>query len=137
MDIQIIKVDSTTRQVTFELQPKIITGILKLVQIIVISLLKNPNGRSVFFPEKGAGMMSLVGQYNLNSDSTDVFAEVARMVKKTENEVISDQISSSDSDYEKLSEIQIVNIKQGSDLDSLYVQLRVVNQAGQTSDIMV
>lgn len=138
MDIQIIKIDSTTRQVSFQLQPKIVTGILKLVQIVVISLLTTPDGRSVFFPERGAGMLSLVGLYNFdNSGTSELFAEVARMVKKTEREIIEAQIGLNDTEYEKLTEIQIVNIKQGTSQDSLLVQLRVVNQAGQISDIMV
>ena len=135
-DIQIMDVDPDTRVVTFGIKPKLLSGISKLIQIVVISLL-NVSGRDVLDPEKGGGLPSLLGSNIDPNDSTEIFAEVVRRIKKSESEIIAAQIGINDAPEEKLSELHLSNISRGNSLDAIYVTIKVVNQAGQTSSILV
>ena len=137
MDIQLIDVDPTTREVYFKLKPKKVTGISKLVQIVVLSLM-NVSGRDVLDPSKGGGLPALVGSNIDPSDSTEIYAEVARRIRKTEEEIIADQVGIGDSTAEKLSELQIVEIKRSDlNIDEIFVRIRVINQEGRSTDIVV
>ena len=135
MDLQIIDVDEITRVVSFKISPKKISGISKLVQIVVLSLLNSP-GRDVLNPEKGAGLPDLVGSNIDPGESTEMFADIAQRVKKSEKEIIEDQVGVDDAPEEKLSEIQIVSLDTDK-IDEIMVRIRVVNQAGQASDVVV
>lgn len=135
-DIQFIDVDPDTRVVKFILKPKKVRGISKLIQIIVYSLLNTP-GRDVLDPDKGGGMLDLLNSNIDPNDSNEVFADVVRRIKKSESEIIKDQIGVNDPPEEKLSELQIVDLQRGEQIDEISVRIRVVNQAGQASDIVV
>lgn len=135
-DIQLIDVDEVTRLVRFVLKPKKVTGISKLIQVVVLSLLNVP-GRDVLDPDKGGGLPALIG-YNFGiDDTTEIFAEVAQRVKKSQGEIIAAQVGLNDDPEEKLQELQIVEIKQGANADEIFVRIRVINEAGRTSDIVV
>lgn len=135
-DIQVIDVDPTTRLVTYGIKPKLVKGVSKLVQIVVISLLNIP-GRDVLDPSLGGGLPSLLGSNIDPNDSTEIFGDVVRRIKKTESEVISAQIGINDAPDEKLAELQLVGIKRGDSMDAIYVTIRVINQAGQATEITV
>ncbi|NDC22657.1 MAG: hypothetical protein EBZ49_00780 [Proteobacteria bacterium] len=135
MDIQIINVDPETNVVSFGIKPKVLTGISKLIQIVVISLLTIP-GKDALNPDEGGGLQDLLGSNIDPEDSTSIFSEIARKVKKSETEIISNQVGSNDPPEEKLSEIQIVSIAQGN-IDEIFVTLRVVNQVNQASVIVI
>lgn len=133
MDIQIINVDPTTRVVTFKVQPRVLTGIMKLVQIVVLSIL-NVAGQSVLYPNDGGNLPALLGSNVDPNDSNAVFAEVARLIKKSETETINYQVGVNDPAEELLSELQITQV--GSvDIDRVAISIRIVNQAGQSFDI--
>lgn len=137
MDIQVIDVDQTTRKVFFVLKPKKVTGISKLVQIVVLSLLDVP-GRDVLDPDKGGGLPALLGMNIDPNDSTEIYAEVARRIRKTEEEIITDQIGIGDPDNEKLAELQILDISRSDiNIDEIFVKIRVISQAGRSVDIVV
>jgi phage baseplate assembly protein W len=134
-DLQIYNVDPETNKVTFVVKPRKVSGISKLIQIVLLSLLNNP-GKDVLDPDKGGGLEELVG-FNINpKDSTVIFAEVSRRIKKSEREILEDQIGSSDTPTEKLRELQLVDITEGN-IDQINVRVRIINQAGQTSDVTV
>lgn len=135
-DIQVIDVDPVTRRVIFGIKPKKIKGISKLVQIVIISLLNVP-GRDVLFPSKGGGLPAMLGSNVDPNDSTDLYAEVSRRVKKTESEIIADQIGLDDTPEEKLSKLQIVNVSVGVNADAIDLTLRIINQAGQATDVTI
>lgn len=136
MDIQFIDVEPQSRRVLYVIKPKKVKGISKLIQIVVFSLLNIP-GRDVLDPDKGGGLPSLVGSNIDPNDSTELFAEVVQRIKKSETEIISDQVGVDDPVEEKLSELQIVDLFKGAAADELFVRIRVVNQAGQATDIVV
>ena len=135
-DLQVIEVDQTTRVVRFVVQPRKLSGISKLIQIVVLSLMNVPD-QDVLDPGKGGGFPEMIGM-NINpKDSTDLFAEVARRIKKSESEILDDQIGLDDPPDEKLRELQIINISEGNAIDEVFIKIRVINQEGQTSDLVV
>lgn len=136
MDIQVIDVDPVTKKVFFKLYPKKVTGIYKLIQIVVLSLMNVP-GRDILDPEKGGGLPSLVGSNIDPNDSTEIYADIAQRVAKTESEIITDQIGLDDPPAEKLKELRLVDIRQGQNVDEILLRLRIINQEGRSSDIVV
>lgn len=136
MEILLIYIDPSTRRVSFKIQPKIASGVLKLTQIVLLSLLNVP-GQDVLDPEDGGGIPELVG-FNFGPDEfNEIAAEVTRRVRKTETEVLDKQIGLSILPSERLNEIQIVNIEEGDGIDSVFVRLRIINELGQTQDVVI
>lgn len=136
MDIQMINIHPQTRVVTIGLKPKKVTGIYKLIQIVVLSLMNVP-GRDVLDPDAGGGLPELLNINISPNDSTELFAEAATMIKKTEREIIDFQADIDDPPEEKLSALQIAGIDSKTNSDSIYVRIRVINQANQASEVVV
>ena len=135
-DIKLIDVDPITHVVTMKMEPKKVKGMFKLMQIVILSLLTVP-GKDVLHPSKGGGIPDLLNTNIDPSDSTELMAEVMQRVKKTEREVIDDQIGSNDSPEEKLREIQVISVKQGNNESEILLRIRIINQAGQATDVTV
>lgn len=136
MDIQIIIVDPTTRKVSLGLSTKTITGISKLIQIVILSLMNNP-GKDILDLAKGSGLPALVGS-NIDVDNlSDTFSEIAQRVKKVEQEILADQVGSSDPDSEKLKELQIVDLQAGESPDEILLRVRIINREGRTTEVVV
>jgi hypothetical protein len=135
-DIQVISVDPVTNQVSFGIKPAKITGIFKLIQIVVLSLLNIP-GQDVMNPDKGGGLPAMLGENIDPTSNTEVFGEIVTRVAKSQSEIINDQIGTDDPPQEKLSELQIVSITQGASPDEFAVTIRVVNEAGQSANIVM
>ena len=136
MDIQLVDVDPVTRVLFFELSPRTLKGISKLVQIVVLSLL-NIAGQDVLDPEKGGGLPSLISSNIDPSDSTEIFADVAQRVRKTETEVIDAQIGINDPPEEKLQELRIIELTNGENIDEVLVRIRIISEAGQATDVVM
>jgi len=135
MDIQVIKVDPYTRRVSFELTHNPLTGVMKLVQIVVLSLLNDP-GKDILDPEKGGGFPSMIGMNIDTEDTTELFGEIAQRVKKTQTEIINDQVGLDISAEEKLRDLAIMEIVPG-EIDEIFVKLRVINEAGKVTDLVL
>lgn len=135
MEIQIIDVDSVTRMVSFKLKPRKITGISRLMQIVILSLLNVP-GQDVLDPSLGGGLPAMLGMNISPNDSTEVYGEAVQRVKKTEREVLAAQIGLDDPPEERLRGLQVVDLRNGED-GELLVRIRVINEVGQASDMVV
>jgi len=136
MEIQLIDIDPNTRRVRLRLQPKILTGVLKLTQIVLLSLLNIP-GRDILDPEDGGGLPELVG-FNFDPDDiTEVRGEIVRRIRKTEAEVLAKQVGLTIPPEERLREVQIRSITPGEAIDEVLVRVRVVNELGQQLDAVV
>ena len=136
MDIQLLTIDPITRQAILGIQPKTVEGLDELIQVVVLSLLNVP-GQDVLDPDEGGGLPGLIG---LNIDKTDpnsVFAEAARLIKKTQTEVTNRQIGVDLEATAKLKDIVILSIIEGDEIDDLFVKIRVINEAGQQADVVV
>lgn len=134
-DLQVIDVDPNTRKVFFVIKAKQIKGISKLVQIVVLSLMNSPE-RDVLDPELGSGVTDMIGTNIDPNNSTEAFGDIAQAIKKIETEIINAQIGVNDPAEEKLANIQIMGMENG-DADEILVKLRVINQSGQISDVVV
>lgn len=136
MDIQCVFIDPVTKGVSLRLGSKIVTGPSKLFQIVVLSLLNVP-GKDVLDPSLGGGMPEIVGLNFDATDRTEVFAEVARRVKKTQTEILQAQIGSNAPASERLRELHIIDIVVGATADAADLKLRIVNELGQTQDLVL
>lgn len=136
MDIQCIAIDPETRRVSIKLGPRIVTGSTKLLQIVVLSLLNVP-GKDVLDPGQGGGLPSLIGTNIDPSDETEIFSEVVRRVKKSQREIIQNQIGLNLPAAERLVELQIVNIQSGDSADAVDVQIRVLDASGRAQDVVL
>jgi hypothetical protein len=136
VEILVIYTDPNTRRVTFKIQPKVASGILKLTQIVLLSLLNIP-GQDVLDPELGGGIPELIS-FNFGAgDFNEIAAEVTRRVRKTEAEVLEQQIGLTVPASERLQEIQIVSIEEGDAIDAVFVRLRITNELGQQQDVVI
>jgi hypothetical protein len=122
--------------VSFGFSPTPLTGMAKLVQIVVLSLLNVP-GQDILDPISGGGLPELVGSNIDATDTTELLAEVARRVKKTQTEVIQSQVGLDLIAEERLREIKIVSTAPGETIDEVLIKLRVINEAGRSSDLVV
>lgn len=135
-DIKVLNVDEDTGLITFKIQAKKVSGLDKLVQVVVLALLNSP-GRDVLDPDRGSGIPTLVGSNIDPNDSTEIFAEVAQRVMRTQAEIIDSQIGLDESDEEQLREIKIINIERGGSIDEIFVRLKIINEAGQQTSLVV
>jgi len=135
-DIQVTNVHPETGVITLGLQPKRLKGISKLVQVVVLSILNSP-GQDVLDFEKGSGLGGYVGANIESENSTELLSHIALSITKTEKEVLAAQIGLDEDPEELLKELHIVDIRQGGNIDEYYVIVRVINEAGQTADILV
>jgi len=135
-DIQLIQVDETSRLVTFKVAAKKLSGISLLLQIVVLSLL-NISGKDILNPEKGGGLPSLVGGSLDVEDDTEIVADITSRVSKTETEIINGQVGLNISSEESLRELRILDISRGASLDEIFVKLRIINENGRASDVLL
>jgi len=137
MDIEIIQIDPQTNEVRFEISNRPVTGVRKLSQLFILSLLDSP-GRDVLFPEDGGGIPTLVGSNIDINDSREIVAEITRRIRKTENEIKEQQIGLNAPDDERLRDARILNIRQQpNDPLSIAVAIRITNEAGRQLDIVL
>lgn len=86
VDISLISVDPQTRIVSLKVGTFPVTGITKLLQVVILSLL-NISGKDVLNPEDGAGLPELIGWGLDDSNNTEILGEIVRRIHKTEVEV--------------------------------------------------
>ena len=138
-DFQIIHIDPISRRVTVkpQINPKKISGINKLIQIVVLALLTDP-GRDVVDPDGGSGLPSLIGRNISSSDPTEIIAEVSERIEKIKEEILSAQSGLENEDpSERLSDLQILNVETGTQIDELLVKLRLVSEAGDSTTLIL
>ena len=136
MDITLIVVDPETNVVSFKLSPKPIKGLGKIVQLVVLSLMTVP-GKDVFEPEAGGGLPEMISMNFDPGDYGDILGELTRRIKKTESELLANQVGSNSPPAEKLRELKILSVGPGASIDEIYAKIRVVNELGQQSDVVI
>jgi hypothetical protein len=136
MDIALIQVDPNTHQVSLKLGHQSVKGMSKLVQIVVLSLLNTP-GKDILDPGEGGGIPEMIGMNYDPSDLSDILAELTRRVRKTEMEIVANQVGLSLDSEERLKSISIVSVGPGLALDEVAARIRVINELGQQSDVVI
>jgi len=135
-DIKIVEVDQTTGLVSFKVSSQPVTGMDLLIQLVILSLLNIP-GHDVLDLDDGGGIPEMVGMNIDASDSTEVVAEASRRIKKTQVEIVNAQAGLNIDAEQKLREIYINGISQGNTIDEVLIKIRIVNEAGRITDIVV
>lgn len=136
MDISLLEINPDTGAIKLKLGSKQVKGLTKLVQIVVLSLLNVP-GKDVLEPEKGGGIPELIGMNFDPTDLTEILGELTRKIRKTETEIMRDQVGLNITSDEKLKEIKIIKVQQGDSLDEISARIRVINELGQQSDVVI
>ena len=136
MDISLIVVDPETNVVSFKLSPKPIKGLGKIVQVVVLSLMNVP-GKDILDTEAGGGLPEMISMNFDPGDYGDILGELTRRIKKTESELLANQVGSNSPPSEMLREIRILNVGPGESVDEIYAKIRVVNELGQQSDVVI
>jgi len=133
-DYQVVTVDKKTRivKITPPEFPTMVTGIEKLFQIVVLSLLNDP-GRSGLYPDDGSGLREMIGQYNVSSrDISDIFNVVSDRIGKIKKEILSYQNEFISTPLtERLADLKVLNVDHGDSFDQVRIKFRLVSQAGQ------
>jgi hypothetical protein len=135
-DVKVIQVDPETKKVSLVLTSTKVTGVDKLIQLVILSLLTSP-GSSLLEEDSGGGMEDLVG-YNIGeNDVSELQAEISRKVSRTQREIVKSQVGLNISAEEKLRKIDVVHVKPGADLSSVDVRIRIENEVGRTRDVVI
>ena len=139
MDYQVVTFDPNTGVLTFGIPPvpTILTGIQLLVQVVVLSYLRNP-GRSVLAPTEGSGLRGDIGQYNYSDTSGDeIRALCVQRTRAVQLEIISRQDPSSGSPTERLQQITLTNFAFDVTTAVTLLGVKVINEAGDSANILV
>lgn len=136
MDISLLEINPDTNVVKLKLSSKLVEGLGKLVQMVVLSLLNTP-GRDLLNPEMGGGIPEMVSMNYDATDYTEILAELAGKIKKTELEVLTDQIGSTAAPSEKLRSIDLISVGPGASASEIYAKIRIINELGQYKDVVM
>lgn len=137
MDFPLIVFDEATgiASVGIPKVPRRVTGINKLVQVVVIAILKNGD-QDVLNPELGAGLRLMIGQFNY-SDPSLIRVEVIQRVKNIEQQIIAIQTSFNLPASEKLSRLTVLDVVIDANTSAAAVRIKIDSQAGQSTTVVV
>lgn len=136
MDIQLIAVHPTTRVVSLKTGTRLVTGLNELVQVVVLSLFNNP-GRDVLDPGRGSGIPSMIGMNYDTNNMTEILGELTRRIKITETEVLNAQIGLQISPAAKLRELKLIRVGPGANEGEVEAKIRIINELGQRSEVVI
>ena len=140
MDYQMTIVNPNTGQVTLGIPtiPTLLTGLDELVQVVVLSILRNP-GKSVLFPVEGSGLRADIGKYNVSTSSppTELQARVVQAVQTVQQEVISRQDPTQGSPDSRLSSLVLKGFAFDSTTLAAVLQIQIIAESGDSTNILV
>lgn len=137
-DIQLTVVDASGI-VTLELpsSPKMLRGIDLLAQVVALSILKNFD-RDVFDPAEGTNFRDDIGKFNFSFDDLDeVRLNAVTKIQKIEQDIIEGQGTDVGSPDERLRKLRVLDVAADPDTGSLAVRVQILNESGNTRDIVV
>lgn len=137
MDFQIINYDKETGLASLGIPPvpRKISGIEKLVQVVVLTLLKN-GGRDIFEPDVGSGLRAAIGQYNF-TEGDEVKNLVVQRIRAVEQQILSFQAGALVSPAEKLKRLEILGVAFDEATFQTLIRIQVFSEAGQNRDVIV
>lgn len=136
MDLKVLAIDPVTQRASFLIQPKTISGMDLLVQLVVLTLLTSP-GSDILEPGMGAGIRDLIGMNIDPTDVTEIQAEVLRKISKAQSEIIDNQIGLNVPQEEKLRRLALQSIRAIPEEGRIDVRIRVENELGRTKDVVI
>lgn len=137
MDFQLVTFDPDTGLASYGIPtvPKIITGIDKLVQVVVLSFLRNP-GRSVLAPVEGSGLRADIGQYNI-VDGTELRAHAIQRTRAVQQEVLGRQNPGTGTPSERLKSLQVKNFAYDEQTGRAMLFVQIINEAGDSTNVLI
>lgn len=136
-DIQVTQIDPNTGAVTLGIgnNPKILTGIDLLAQVVALSFLRNP-GQNVLAFTEGSGIRQDIGQTSISSvDQANML--VMQRAKIVEQEVISRQVVAVGDPSENLLSLTVLSVASDLDTASAAAVVKIVNETGDSTTILV
>lgn len=138
MDFQLVTFDPTTGQASYGMPtvPKIITGLDKLVQIVVLEFLRNP-GRDVLAPNEGSGLRADIGQYNFTGDGSELRAHAVQRTRFCQQEILGRQNPAAGTPSERLKSLSVKNFAYDATNLAAMLLVQVTNEAGDSTTVLV
>lgn len=136
MDLNIVVIDPITRIVSFKLNmvPRRTMGIEGLVQIVAKTILTTP-GTDIWCPEYGGGLMSYQANGVNSSKMQMVRADIISIVKRSEEQLKSEQSSLNLKDDEKLKSLQVLSVDFDKETLSIIAHILVTAYSGVSADM--
>lgn len=134
-DLNIIHIDKDTRRVYFKLNvvPIKTTNLESLVQLCAKTILSTP-GNDYLRPEYGGGILALRGSTLNASQLPRVYADIAYIVRYSEETIMREQVDKLVKAAERLQSLKLLNITADLAEGTLQVDVLVTSEAGQASD---
>ena len=139
MDLQVVTFDPITGLASYGIRfpPKILTGLDKLVQIVVLAFLRNP-GQNVLSPLEGSGLRADIGQYNFNpKDDTEVRTHCVQRARAVQQEILTRQSSAAGKPSERLQSLTVLNFAWEASSNTAFLYVKIVSEAGTSTNVLV
>ncbi len=137
-DIKIVYRNKVTGILTIGMprHAEFVTGVSKLVQIVVLELLTSP-GRDIIDPNDGGNLRSLIGS-NINyDDESEVFTEIKMLIFTAEENIKKRQISASRPANEQLASLTLLDVVPNEDEALLEISIQVTSLDQQQKQAIV
>jgi len=110
-DLKLLERDEATGRLRPALTrpPETVEGIDLLVQIVALTYLTNP-GRSIVFPNRGAGLRSFIGSSFDLTDPSELFADLRLITSQVEQVIKQEQQNTSRPPSERLARLQLIDL---------------------------
>ena len=134
-DINILRIDPITRRVTWGLNvlPSRNKGIELLVQLCAKTILSTP-GQDYLRPEYGGGLLSLSGRSLNKNDIPRLNADIAYIVKSSEEQIMLEQATELVNTHERLRRMTLLGIDVDLSRGIIRIDVLAVNESGEASE---
>jgi hypothetical protein len=138
MDLQVITFDPVTGLASYGITypPRIITGLDKCVQIVVLELLRDP-GRNVFSPNEGVGLRADIGSYNYTYDGDELKLLAVQSVQDAQTEILSRQTPTQGTPNDRLKSLTLLNFAYDASTSEAMLNIQITNEAGDSRNVLV
>jgi hypothetical protein len=135
-DINIIAVNPLTRRVTFDFNafPVKTRNMETLLQLCAKTVLTTP-GKDFFRPEYGGGLLSYAGKNLSKNDLPRVYADMAYIIRVSEEQIIKEQLGMSLGTQERLRSLILISIDYIEGEEVLDVRALITSESGDQAEI--
>lgn len=136
-DLQVVQFDPKTGVASLALgtSPKMLNGIDLLKQVVALHYLKNP-GQDVLDPNEGSGLRAAIGQYNFG-DPAEVKLLFIQRTQVIEKDILNKQPIGVGTPEERLKKLAVLDAAYDQDTGVLVGSVQIINEAGDSTNILV
>ncbi len=133
-DINIMRIDPVTRRVTFgfNLLPARNAHIELLVQLAAKTILSTA-GQDYLRPEYGGSILALSGRSLNKSDIPRLNADIAYIIKTSEEQILREQVDKFINEHERLKKMTLLGIDIDLSTGTVRIDVLVENESGEAS----